>query len=54
MGMRGILRYLGVLFVLFLLFKAMFIFLHVSMKGWEFILFVIVLAGIVDYFATRL
>ena len=51
---KGILRYLGVLFVLFLLFKAMFIFLRVSMTGWQFIVFVIVLAGIVDYFVEKM
>lgn len=39
--------------VIFLMFRAMSVFLHVRMSGWQFIVFVIVLAGIASFLLDR-
>ena len=43
----------GLFVIIYLMFRAMSIFLHVRMSGWQFIIFVIVLAGIASFFLDR-
>lgn len=43
----------GLFIVIYLMFRAMSVFLHVRMSGWQFIVFVLVLAGIAEFFIGR-
>jgi hypothetical protein len=52
--MKTILRFGGIFFLLYLVFSRMFVMMHVHMTGWQFIVFVIVLAGIVEYIIERM
>jgi hypothetical protein len=49
----NIVRFIGVFVILYFVFSQMMVFMHVSMKGWEFILFTVVLAGIVEFVVLR-
>jgi hypothetical protein len=49
----SLLRFIGVFALLYFVFQKMMIMMHVHMKGWEFILFVIVLALIVEFVIKR-
>lgn len=48
------LRFGGVFLLLYMVFSKMFVFVNVSMTGWQFIAFIIVLTGIVEYIVERM
>ena len=48
-----LLKAVGLFVIIYLMFRAMSVFLHVRMSGWQFIVFVIVLAGIASFFLER-
>ncbi|MBT9547550.1 MAG: hypothetical protein IV090_19300 [Candidatus Sericytochromatia bacterium] len=52
--MKTFLRFGGVFFLLYLVFSRMLVLMHVNMTGWQFIVFVIVLTGIVEYIIERM
>ena len=52
--MKTALRFAGVFFLLYLVFKQMLVLIHVNMTGWQFIVFIIVLTGIVEYIIGRM
>lgn len=45
-----LLKAAGLFVIMYLMFRAMSIFLHVRMTGWQFIVFTLVLAAIAAYF----
>lgn len=52
--MKTVLRFVGIFFLLYLVFSRMSVWMHVRMSGWEFIVFTIVLALIVEYVVERM
>lgn len=52
--MKTLLRFGGVFFLLYLVFSRMLVLMHVSMTGWQFIVFIIVLTAIVEYIIERM
>lgn len=51
--MKGILIYAVFFSLLYLFFRKMFVWMHVSMSGWQFIAFIIVLAAIAEWMVWR-
>lgn len=51
--MKTAMRFAGVFFLLYLVFSKMMVWVHVSMTGWQFIAFVIVLTMIVEYIIEK-
>lgn len=51
--MKNVLRFAGIFLMLYLVFSKMSVWMRVSMTGWQFIAFVIVLALIVEYMVER-
>jgi hypothetical protein len=51
--MKTAMRFAGVFFLLYLVFKKMMVLVHVNMTGWQFIAFIIVLALIVEYIIEK-
>lgn len=51
--MNTVLRFAGIFFLLYLVFSRMLVLVHVRMTGWQFIVFVIVLALIVEYIIEK-
>lgn len=52
--MKTFLRFAGVFFLLYMVFSRMLVMMRVTMTGWQFIVFVIVLTGIVEYIIERM
>ena len=48
-----LLKAAGLFVIIYLMFRAMSVFLHVRMSGWQFIVFVLVLAAIAEFFFSR-
>lgn len=51
--MKNVLRFAGVFLMLYLVFSRMWVMMRVQMGGWQFIVFVIVLALIVEYMVEK-
>lgn len=52
--MTTVLRFGGIFLMLYMVFSTMRIFVSVRMTGWQFIIFIIVLTGIVEYIIERM
>ncbi len=52
--MKALLVYAFFFGLLYLLFKKMMVWMHVSMSGWQFIVLILVLAGIAELIVTRI
>lgn len=52
--MKSALRFGGIFLMLYMVFSTMRIFMTVHMSGWQFIIFIIVLTGIVEYIIERM
>lgn len=52
--MRGLIIFAVLFALLYLFFRKMMVWMHVSMTGWEFIVFIIVLAGMAEYVMYRM
>lgn len=46
-------RFIGIVIVLYIVFSIVRMVVWVSMDGWQFIIFAIVLAGIIEYFMEK-
>lgn len=52
-NLKNVLRFAGVFLMLYLVFSRMWVMMRVQMGGWQFIVFVIVLALIVEYMVEK-
>lgn len=52
--MSTALRFSGIFLILYMVFSRMTTWMHVRMNGWQFIVFTIVLALIVDYLVEKM
>ena len=51
--MKNVLRFAGIFLILYMVFGRMTTWMHVRMDGWQFIIFTIVLALIVEYMVEK-
>ncbi|MBX7219814.1 MAG: hypothetical protein K1Y36_07700 [Blastocatellia bacterium] len=52
--MKGLIVYALFFALLYFFFRKMMVWMHVSMSGWQFIIFVVVLFGIAEFARTRI
>ena len=50
---KSLLRFIGVFIFLYLVFRTMLVLISVRMTGWQFIVFIVVLAVIVEYIVEK-
>lgn len=50
---KSLLRFTGVFVLLYLVFRTMLVLISVRMTGWQFIVFIVVLAVIVEYIVEK-
>jgi hypothetical protein len=51
--MKTVLRFVGIFGILYMVFSRMTTWMHVHMNGWQFIVFTITLALIVEYMVEK-
>ncbi len=52
--MTAVIRFAGIFLLFYLVFNRMMIWMHVRMSGWQFIVFMIVLALMVEYAVEKM